>query len=162
MTEREWTACGDHRPMLAHLFTVRWLGSGGTERALRLYACACCRAIWDILPNDECRHAVEAAEQYADGGDPEDVAAAHSILNCLRVPPDEPGCRARMAAFYASLDPGDRPGSARARGVAIAAALWTPWEVVRAVEPARRCAAARIQSWQSSASRSVTSAPICS
>ena len=143
MTEREWAACGDHRPMLAHLFTARRPGGRVTERALRLYACACCRVIWDVLPEDEGRRAVEAAERYADGGDPEEVAVAHELLNCLRVPLSEAGCWARMAAFYASLDPGDRPRSAGAKGAALAAALWTPWEVVRAVEPARRHDSAR-------------------
>jgi hypothetical protein len=36
------------------------------ERKLRLYACACCRRVWDRLALD-CRRAVEAAEAYADG-----------------------------------------------------------------------------------------------
>jgi hypothetical protein len=38
-----------------------------SERKLRLYACACCRAIWDQLIAGETRRAVEVAEAYADG-----------------------------------------------------------------------------------------------
>jgi hypothetical protein len=45
-------------------FDGNW--SGFSPRSLRLYACACCRRVWDRLALDG-RLAVEAAERFADG-----------------------------------------------------------------------------------------------
>ena len=54
--------------------TVTWSGVG--ERPLRLFACACCRRVWNQLAPD-CRRAVEAAERFADGEiGPEELAEA--------------------------------------------------------------------------------------
>jgi hypothetical protein len=60
MTEAEWLACTDPKPMLD------FLQRQASERALRLFACACVRRAWHLL-TDTGRHAVEAAEAYADG-----------------------------------------------------------------------------------------------
>ena len=61
VTEAEWLACDDPWPML-------WsLGGLASERKLRLLACAFCRRIWQLLPGEASRLAVEAAEQFADG-----------------------------------------------------------------------------------------------
>jgi hypothetical protein len=60
MTEQEWLACADATLMLNHL------GTGVTERKLRLFAVACCRHIWHLLPDERSRTAVAVAEQYAD------------------------------------------------------------------------------------------------
>jgi hypothetical protein len=38
-----------------------------SDRQRRLFACACCRLVWDHL-DDPSRHAVEAGEVFADGG----------------------------------------------------------------------------------------------
>jgi len=61
MTEAEWLACKDLELMLRFL-----LGKGG-ERRLRLFACACCRRIWDLLEDERSRKAVEASERFGDG-----------------------------------------------------------------------------------------------
>jgi hypothetical protein len=44
---------------------VNWLTKAG-KRKVRLFAVACCRQIWGMVP-EEARDLVEAAERYADG-----------------------------------------------------------------------------------------------
>lgn len=61
MTENEWLTCDDPRPLLL------FLQNKASDRKLRLFAVACCRAIWDLLPSEECREKVEVAEMFADG-----------------------------------------------------------------------------------------------
>jgi hypothetical protein len=49
-----------------------------TDRKLRLFACACCRWIWNRITEDWGRHAVEIAERHADGlATAEELNAAH-------------------------------------------------------------------------------------
>jgi hypothetical protein len=61
MNEAEWLACADPVPLL--LFLPRTI----SDRKLRLFCCACCRAIWQQMKDRRSRAAVEAAERYADG-----------------------------------------------------------------------------------------------
>jgi hypothetical protein len=62
MTEDDWLSCRDAQQMM------RWLMQGNSsERQLRLFGCACCRNVWDLLTEDCFREAVEVAEQFADG-----------------------------------------------------------------------------------------------
>jgi hypothetical protein len=61
MTETEWLACQNPRQLFGAL------GDQLSERKVRLFACACCRAIWDRLPDDSSRQAVAMAERFADG-----------------------------------------------------------------------------------------------
>jgi hypothetical protein len=56
-------------------------GGWATRRRLRLFSCACCRRIWEHLP-DGLRRAVEMAERYADG-----MAEEQEMLS-LRPQPD--------------------------------------------------------------------------
>jgi hypothetical protein len=60
MTEAEWLACDDPKRML------KPLQGRASDRRLRLFACACCRAVWCYLSAPRSRGAVEVAERYAD------------------------------------------------------------------------------------------------
>jgi hypothetical protein len=61
MTEKEWLDCSDPPRM------VTYLRAKGSERKLRLFAVACCRRSWALIPEGASREAVVTAEQYADG-----------------------------------------------------------------------------------------------
>jgi hypothetical protein len=61
MTETEWLACKDPRPML------EFLRGKASERKLRLFACACVRRVWHLLDDQSSREAVEAGERRPDG-----------------------------------------------------------------------------------------------
>jgi len=62
MTEVEWRECADPAIILAFLRTR------GSTRKFRLFACACCRQVWDLLTDWRSRHAVEVAERFAENG----------------------------------------------------------------------------------------------
>jgi hypothetical protein len=60
MTEAEWLACTEPDEMLEYLRTK------ASERKLRLFTCACCRRVFEMLADDRSRSGLEAAEYYAD------------------------------------------------------------------------------------------------
>jgi hypothetical protein len=61
MTEHEWLEGKDPGPMLA------FLRGKASDRKLRLFAVACCRTVWELLPDESTRRAVQVAELMADG-----------------------------------------------------------------------------------------------
>jgi hypothetical protein len=61
MLPDDWARCADPEPMLDFLHCRT------SERKLRLFACACCRAVWHLIAQPHCRAAVCVAEQFADG-----------------------------------------------------------------------------------------------
>jgi hypothetical protein len=63
MNENMWFRCMDAGPMLEWLATVR----PPSERKLRLFVCSFLRTVWQLLPDEFSRQAVEVAERYADG-----------------------------------------------------------------------------------------------
>jgi hypothetical protein len=99
MDEREWLACDDPRPMLRFLGegTGGWrslscsccrtdcgrrgAGPCPAYRKLRLFACACCRRLLELLPDPVCLPALEEAERHAEGlaGLPEFADAAYAF-----------------------------------------------------------------------------------
>jgi hypothetical protein len=68
MDEREWLAFDDPKA-LAHAFHYETANRNSgllSSRKMRLIGCACCRAVWHLLPEAH-RRAVEVAERYAEG-----------------------------------------------------------------------------------------------
>ena len=63
VTEAQWLRCRNSQKMLQFLREKR----KASERKLRLLACACCRRVWDLMPEPDSRHAVLVAERFADG-----------------------------------------------------------------------------------------------
>lgn len=61
MTEQGWLACAEPERML------RFLRGRASDRKWRLFACACCRLIWEQIPDLRSRRAVEVAESFVDG-----------------------------------------------------------------------------------------------
>src|SRR5215467_13441504 len=74
MTEAEWEACGDIRLMADFILAI------ASDRKLRLFACSCARAFWDLLTDWRSRQAVEVAERFADGlSAPGEAAQAQAL-----------------------------------------------------------------------------------
>src|SRR5262249_42630883 len=73
MDESDWLACTDPQAMLAFLRDSGKL----PERKARLFAVACCRRAWHLLPDAAARRAIEAAERFAEGQEsPNELARA--------------------------------------------------------------------------------------
>jgi len=63
------------------------LGSGLSERKRRLWACACCRAVWGPISGPKFSAAMDVAERYADGLVSEaEVEAAQRIAEKMTAP----------------------------------------------------------------------------
>jgi hypothetical protein len=61
MLEKDWCKCAQPDAML------RFLQGKSSDRKFRLFICACCRLIWNLVPDSRSRRAVETAERLADG-----------------------------------------------------------------------------------------------
>jgi hypothetical protein len=61
MTEAEWLRCASPAKML------KFLGKKASERKLRLFACGCCRSIWNLHGDEWSQPTVKMAERFADG-----------------------------------------------------------------------------------------------
>jgi hypothetical protein len=73
LNEAEWLACTNPGLML------RFLRGRASDRKVRLFACHCCRRVWQYLVAVKSRHAVEIAEQFADGlASLEELITAHA------------------------------------------------------------------------------------
>ncbi|MBM3981597.1 MAG: hypothetical protein FJ304_15230 [Planctomycetes bacterium] len=87
ISEEEWLAPADARDLLAFV-ADRDAPVGAvvpavfmSERQLRLFLVACCRARWDLITRPECRFAIEVAERFADGNaDDRTLATCETIV----------------------------------------------------------------------------------
>jgi hypothetical protein len=79
-----------------------------SKRKARLYACACCRRIWSLMPDEWCREVVDIAERFADGavngatlGDATKRAKRSFRVDLSRG--SEPAYRAAEACYFVTL-----------------------------------------------------------
>src|SRR6266853_500734 len=79
MNESDWLSSADPRAMLT------FLGERASERKLRLFYCACCRRVWNLITDERGRQAVVAAERFAEGllDDSELQVARHSARRAV-------------------------------------------------------------------------------
>ena len=106
MTEAEWLVCDDPTAML------KGIRGRSSQRQRRLFACACCRLIWHLIPSAELKHVVAVSESVADetATDTEREAAVSQAI-----PPDALRHAAMGAVMYASYhdaSPGNCIGAA--------------------------------------------------
>src|SRR4051794_7173756 len=66
MTEAEWLAATDPKPIL------EFLRVKAADRKLRLFACACCRKVQALCRQEWADSGIELAERMADGGEREE------------------------------------------------------------------------------------------
>jgi hypothetical protein len=143
MTEAEWQACGDPRPM------QQALRGKASDRKLRLFAVACCRGISRLMRNETSRRAVEIAEQFADGlGTDQERSHARKLVQRVAETRATTGIptapkwerRAASAANYAGAGEAAKAGL-NASSLTIDALIWREgghnecdWEAIRTTE----------------------------
>ncbi|OAI55047.1 hypothetical protein AYO44_13660 [Planctomycetaceae bacterium SCGC AG-212-F19] len=87
MTEQEWLAGSDPDKLL------KGLSRKLSNRKKRLFACASCRHVWELIADKRCRAGVLVAERFADGeADPTELDAARVETHMVsdRPQPDDP------------------------------------------------------------------------
>jgi hypothetical protein len=107
MTESEWLT-ETRRPWMmvqSLLAPGKVQRTKAGKRKLRLFACGCCRLIWELLPDPRTREAVKVAERFAEGQASKDElqAAFQSVIGLTMggYSPTDPGVQERTAARMA-------------------------------------------------------------
>lgn len=105
MTEQEWLECKDPDKMLNYFRGRLRLYS----RNFRLFACASCRRIWHLIPDERSRRAVEVAERFADGyASNEELLSAHSLAESARKEDPRETSKDGSTASWAAVYTADR------------------------------------------------------
>ncbi len=145
MTETEWISSD------APLAMLEFVRGTATTRKLRLFVIECCRRCWHLLADKPYRHAVEVAEQFAEGfATADDLAQAHAIAYRVAVNGDEGEIAGPLWCAGWFTDPyygaWDNSGSSNAPAVLAAAAsmanaqeaaeLCVPWAAAFGIENA--------------------------
>jgi hypothetical protein len=101
MTEQEWLDAAAPDLMLQYLHEYGCMGRvPGMRRRLRLFRCACCRSVWDLLDDERSWRAVEVSERHAEGrASRAELADAHAAA-------EEPVRAAEEAVRAAAQQPG--------------------------------------------------------
>ena len=100
MTGAEWLACTKPKTLL------RSARSRISDRKRRLFAAACCRRIWNLLPDERSQRAVETVEQFADGtATLEDLSAAEKAAAAAEEATTAEGHRDAANAVFAIACP---------------------------------------------------------
>lgn len=99
MTEADWLGSDEPQVMLD------FIAGRLSDRALRFFACACCRDVWHLIDDDRSRTAVEMAEKYLDGVRSAELLeeAKDSAWSAARE--SRPRVPARFAAAQAARSP---------------------------------------------------------
>jgi hypothetical protein len=107
MTEREWATCTFPEALVA------FLRGRVSDRKLRLFGCACCRAALPLLKDPRTRRVVETAERYADGlASERELAAAEAEAEAIADGARGAGMKEAAYAVKASAH-ADAPQAAR-------------------------------------------------
>jgi hypothetical protein len=105
VTEEEWLN-EQHRSqtMLWALRNTSFARSKAGKRKLRLFACACCRLVWDLLDDPLSRQAVEVVERFAEAqADKQELATIYaSAQKVVAAHLCRSGARERCAANMAA------------------------------------------------------------
>jgi hypothetical protein len=112
MTEQQWLAGKDLDRMLS------FLRGRASERKLRLFACACCRRVWHLIPEGPSRKTITLAEQVADG-----LAAEEELEECGKGA-TAVAQRTVRAASWSAVWAGSRSAEVAAARAAAQAAAW--------------------------------------
>jgi hypothetical protein len=114
MTEAKWWGCDDPAAMLQSLTNQ------ASDRKLRLFAAACCRHIWHLLPDQTNRQLVALSERVADG-----LKTVSSLEGPRMAATETAGRLLRAAAWSAVLTANDN-----ARVAAFQTASAAAWAAV--------------------------------
>jgi hypothetical protein len=131
MNETQWHTCKDPQRLL------KFLGRRASPRKLRLFACACCRRVGDLLKDQRSRAALDAAERFADG-----LIGAKALRKAESAALD--ATRAAELAYWDSMDDNDWPVWRSAAAAAWAVSQDDDW----ALETAGEAADVRAGPWR--------------
>lgn len=152
MTEAEWITAPGHRIVeMVNLaggvvcYPFQQVFPPASSRKLLLFACACHRRVWELLPDPRSRAAVEAVELHADG--------VYDIDTLARVLADAGGVANRLREGQREGSPSER-AMAAARFQAAAGVAALGWPASSAASAAAGDTALAVKAWAKSAGRS--------